>query len=172
MWTSAECTVSNHAQERDDHRQGYTSRLVVGETPRQRILSALGSKDCAPKEGSKDDTVNRQRIQARRRSMATTKENIDRLQREIKALEQQRLEMLQLSLVFFNFLHGTGDYKGIPKLAGVGADVSKLHRTIKQLLATNTDLVEQIKGQSGPGTVLASMVDATVRETTQREHSN
>ena len=172
MWTSAVCTVCNYAQERDDHRQGYASPLVVGETPRQRILSALGSKDCAPKEDSKDDTMNRQRIQARRRSMATTKENIDRLQREIKALEQQRLEMLQLSLVFFNFLHGTGDYKGIPKLAGAGADVSKLHRTITQLLATNTDLVEQIKSQSGPGTVLASMVDATVRETTQGEHSN
>ncbi len=144
--------------------QGRVSPVVLGQTPRKRILSALGSKDCAPTGDSKGEEENIRRQQARRRLLATTTDNIDRLTNEIKAIEQQRLQTLQLFMVFYNVIHGSGDSKDIPKIAGCDADANEQHRVITGLLGRNSDLVGKIKSQTGPGSVLASILDATVRE--------
>jgi hypothetical protein len=102
------------------------------------------------------------RLQARSRQLREIESLISDKTGQIEALHQQRLQALQAFLVFFNFLHGDAKGSNIPALAGCEADIRRLHHHVQKVLDVNDDVLDDLRQQTGPGSVLASMLDATV----------
>jgi hypothetical protein len=148
-------------QEAPERRKGYEDSLVLGQPPRQRVLTALSSKGSAPDcPESQEDKL---RVHARASDLRDTEASIQRTAEQIRNLHQQRLQAVQAYLVFLNFLHGDKNAASIPVVADCDANIKDLHSHVKTLFQSNSDLLDDIKRQTGPGSVLASMLDATVR---------
>ena len=151
-----------HGQEAPERRRGYMSKMVLGKEARERVLSALSSKACTPAANSGGEQEERMRLQARSRQLREIESLISDKRGQIEALHQQRLQALQAFLVFFNFLHGDAKGSNIPALAGCEADIRRLHHHVQTVLDVNDDVLDDLRQQTGPGSVLASMLDATV----------
>jgi hypothetical protein len=142
-------------QEAPERRKGYEDSLVLGQPPRQRVLTALSSKGSAPDcPESQEDKL---RVHARASDLRDTEASIQRTAEQIRNLHQQRLQAVQAYLVFLNFLHGDKNAASIPVVADCDANIKDLHSHVKTLFQSNSDLLDDIKRQTGPGSVLASM---------------